>query len=76
MNRAKALTILGLSEGATRDQVVAARRSKLSEHHPDRGGDSALFHDVRTAADFLLQGQHVGDIFNDIFNDIAKRARA
>lgn len=41
--------VLGVSPGATRDEVKAAYRSALKRHHPDTGGDPAKFRAVNEA---------------------------
>jgi curved DNA-binding protein len=40
---------LGLSENATEDEVKKAYRKLAMKHHPDRGGDQALFKNISTA---------------------------
>jgi hypothetical protein len=42
MNRAEALDILGLADGASRDEIVAAHRRLMQRLHPDRGGSTFL----------------------------------
>lgn len=41
--------VLGLKDNATLEQVKDAWRSLAAIHHPDRGGDSAVFSNVRKA---------------------------
>lgn len=41
--------ILGLEDDASPVEVRARWRELASEHHPDRGGDAALFHSCRQA---------------------------
>ena len=45
---------LGLSEGASADEVRAARKEFAKRHHPDRGGDAASMRTVNEAADAAL----------------------
>jgi hypothetical protein len=56
MSRSEALRILGLQLGATPDEVRAAHRRKLQEHHPDRGGDPDMAARINQARDMLLEG--------------------
>lgn len=46
--------LLGLAVGASRSQIIEARRRLSLVHHPDRGGDAALMARINRAADELL----------------------
>jgi DnaJ-domain-containing protein 1 len=54
MGRADALAALGLKEGATRDEVIAAHRKLIQKLHPDRGGNDFLAAQINLAKDVLL----------------------
>lgn len=56
MSKSEALRVLGLMLGATPDEVRAAHRRKLQEHHPDRGGDPDMAARINQARDVLLEG--------------------
>ena len=55
MNRAHALEVLGLCEGAERADIIAAHRNLMRKLHPDRGGNDYLAKKVNAAKDFLLE---------------------
>lgn len=55
MDRAEALAVLGLAEGATRDQIRAAHRRLMQAAHPDHGGSDWLAARVNQARDYLMQ---------------------
>jgi len=54
LTRREALEALGLAEGATRDEIVAAHRRLIQRLHPDRGGSSYLAALLNRAKERLL----------------------
>lgn len=55
MTRAQALAVLGLAEGATREDIKAAYQRIIGGLHPDRGGSDYLAALVNEARDVLLR---------------------
>jgi hypothetical protein len=47
--------VLGVTPGATLDDLKAAYRLKALEHHPDRGGDPAAFIALKRAFDAIAR---------------------
>ncbi|MCS5691179.1 DnaJ domain-containing protein [Cyanobium sp. FGCU-6] len=52
--REKALAVLGLQRGASREAVKAAHRRLVKRHHPDVGGEVETFHRIDAAYRLLI----------------------
>ena len=53
-SRAEAYRQLGLTWGATREAIKQAHRLLVKQHHPDMGGDAAVFRLVNAAYQLLI----------------------
>jgi hypothetical protein len=51
---ARACSVLGLPEGASRQEVIDAHRRLVATVHPDRGGTNERVHEANEARDVLL----------------------
>jgi len=54
LTNSEALDILGLQEGASRDDIIQAHRRMMQKMHPDRGGSNYLAARVNEAKERLL----------------------
>lgn len=49
--------VLGLSPGASEEEVKKAYRKLASKHHPDKGGDTAKFQEIQGAYEAIVSGK-------------------
>jgi hypothetical protein len=54
MGRSEALAVLGLEDGASKEDIIAAHRKLNQKLHPDRGGNDYLAAQINQAKDLLL----------------------
>ena len=48
---------LGVDRNSSPDEIKKAYRKLASQHHPDKGGDTATFQNIQTAYDILSDPQ-------------------
>lgn len=74
-DKTKSYAILGLTKGASVDEIRKAFRRKAFEAHPDQGGDEKSFRELKEAFEYLMANasaarEAIGyDLFYDPFND-------
>ena len=54
MSRKEALTVLGLSDAATKDEIISTFRRLMGSIHPDRGGSNFLMVQINLAREVLI----------------------
>ncbi len=55
MNAKEALSVLGLTQAASRDEIIAAHKRLQRTNHPDVGGSDYLAGKINQARDVLLK---------------------
>ena len=53
--RLRARALLGVADGAGREDIIEAHRRLIAMVHPDRGGTSEQVHEANSARDLLLR---------------------
>ena len=54
-DEAQARAVLGVSRGASADEIAEAHRRLIARVHPDRGGSNDQVHEANAARDLLLR---------------------
>jgi len=55
MNEQRALSILGLQKGASKNDIIEAHKRLMQKMHPDKGGSEELAAQINHAKDTLLK---------------------
>lgn len=55
LSRQEAYEVLGLKEGATKEEILAAHKRLMQKAHPDRGGSDWLAARINSAKETLLK---------------------
>ena len=63
--------VLGVAKNATTDEIKRAYRKLASQHHPDKGGDTARFQQVQSAYAVLSDPQQRQEYDNPTTNQFA-----
>lgn len=50
----RARKLLGVEQGASREQILTAHKRLIAMVHPDKGGSNAAVHEANDARDLLL----------------------
>lgn len=58
---AQARALLGVPEGARREEIIEAHKRLVTIVHPDRGGTSEQVHEANDARDLLLGALAIGN---------------
>ena len=53
VDNSKFYDVLGVEKDATQDQIRKAYKRMAAKHHPDKGGDEAVFKDIQKAHEIL-----------------------
>ncbi len=54
MTRSEALEILGLQEGASKEEILKSHQELIKKNHPDLGGSDWITKKINKARDILL----------------------
>ena len=54
MSRSEAYEILGLSEGASKEEILKSHQKLVKKNHPDLGGSDWITKKINEARDTLL----------------------
>ena len=54
MSKKEALEILGLEEGASREEIISSHQNLVKKNHPDSGGSDWVTKKLNQARDILL----------------------
>jgi len=57
VNNTRYYEVLGISKDASEQEIKKAYRKKAIQHHPDKGGDQAMFQEVAAAYEVLSDPQ-------------------
>jgi len=57
VNNSKYYEVLGVDKSASETEIKKAYRKKAIQHHPDKGGDPAVFQELASAYEVLSDPQ-------------------
>ena len=58
---ARARALLGVAEGARREEIIEAHKRLVAMVHPDKGGTNEQVHEANDARDLLLGALSIGN---------------